>query len=101
MLVPLSWLLDYAALAEPVDADEVARRLTAIGLEVESIERVGHDITGVVVGRVLEIEELAEFKKAIRYCRVTSGGPDAGPEAERRVICGAANFVVGDLVPLA
>ncbi len=95
MLVPLSWLLSYAALPEPVDAGEVARRLTAIGLEVESVERVGHDISGVVVARVLEIEDLTGHKKPIRYCAVTTG------TTERSVICGAVNFAVGDLVPLA
>ena len=33
MLVPLSWLLEYAPLPEPADPIEVARRLTAVGLE--------------------------------------------------------------------
>ena len=73
MRVPLSWLLEYAAIGsggvdgadvDSVDADEVARRLTACGLEVESVERVGHDITGVVVAEVLEVEELTGFKQA-------------------------------------
>jgi phenylalanyl-tRNA synthetase beta chain len=97
MLVPLSWLLEYAALPEPVDAREVARRLTAIGLEIEGIEQVGHDISSVVVAEVLEIEELTGHKKPIRYCRVGTGGSDG----ERWVICGAVNFTAGDRVPLA
>jgi len=110
MLVPLSWLLTYTALPEPIDVGEVARRLTEIGLEIEAIEQVGHDISSVVVARVLEIEELTGHKKPIRYCRVTTGGVITGgvttggssaPEAERWVICGAVNFTVGDLVPLA
>jgi len=108
MLIPLSWLLEYAPLPEPVDVGDVARRLTGIGLEIEAIEQVGHDISGVVVARLLEIEELTGHKKPIRYCRVTSGD-DAGdtgesppPDtAERWVICGAVNFNVGDMVPLA
>ncbi len=100
MLVPLSWLLEYAALPEPVDAGEVARRLTAIGLEIEGMEQVGDDISSVVVARVLEIEELTGHRKPIRYCRVTTS-ETSGPEAERWVICGAVNFTVGDLVPLA
>jgi phenylalanyl-tRNA synthetase beta chain len=103
MLVPLSWLLEYATLPEPVDVGEVARRLTAIGLEIEGIEQVGHDISSVVVARVLEIEELTGQKKPIRYCRVTtaaSGASTAG-DGERSVICGAVNFSVGDKVPLA
>ena len=122
MLVPLSWLLTCAPLPEPVDVGEVARRLTGIGLEIEAIEQVGHDISEVVVARVLEIEELTGHKKPIRYCRVTTGDPAAGGSGgsssragaaggsggsssragtERQVICGAVNFAVGDLVPLA
>jgi hypothetical protein len=70
MRVPLSWLREYAPVPEPVDAADVARRLTAAGLEVETVEQVGHDIRGVVIGQVLTVEELTEFKKPIRYCRV-------------------------------
>ncbi|HEY3905055.1 MAG TPA: phenylalanine--tRNA ligase subunit beta [Streptosporangiaceae bacterium] len=98
MLVPLSWLLEYAPLPEPVDPIEVARRLTAVGLEIEGLEHVGQDLAGVVVARVLEIEDLTEFKKPIRYCKVTTG---ACADDERYVICGATNFSVGDLVALA
>ena len=90
MLVPLSWLREYAPLADSVAAAEVARRLTAAGLEVESVEAVGQDVQGVVVGQVLDIEELTGFKKPIRYCRVTTG------DQTREVICGAGNFAVGD-----
>ena len=80
MRVPLSWLREYVPLAEPVDTAEVSRRLTAAGLEVESVESAGHDIRGVVVAQVLAIEELAGLKKPIRYCRVAvSEGQLAGP----------------------
>src|SRR6266571_667282 len=106
MRVPLSWLLEFAAL-EPAGgqagrgrpdavAAEVARRLTAAGLEVESVEPVGHDISGVVVGQVRHTEELSGHRKPIRYCRVSVGGG-----TEQQVICGAVNFSAGDLVPLA
>lgn len=97
MRIPLSWLLEYVELPEPVDVGQVARTLTSIGLEIEGIEQVGHDIENVVIAEVLEIEELTGFKKPIRYCRVTTGGPDA----ERQVICGAVNFAVSDRVALA
>jgi phenylalanyl-tRNA synthetase beta chain len=95
MRVPLSWLREYAPLADSVPAAEVGRALTAAGLEVETVEAVGHDISGVVVGQVLEIEELTGFKKPIRYCRVSTG------DQTREVICGAVNFAVGDKVPFA
>jgi phenylalanyl-tRNA synthetase beta chain len=103
MRVALSWLREYAQLPEPVDATEVARRLTGAGLEVEALEPVGHDIRGVVVAQVLSIEELAGLKKPIRYCRVAvSEAQLDGPADEASgVICGAANFKVGDRVALA
>ncbi len=95
MRVPLSWLLEYASIEEPADPAEVARRLTAAGLEVEATVPVGQDIDGVIVAEVAAIEELAEFRKPIRYCRVNTGS------GEQHVICGAVNFAVGDRVPLA
>jgi phenylalanyl-tRNA synthetase beta chain len=100
MRLPLSWLLEYAPIdLSPEDeagVAEMSRRLTACGLEIEWLEPVGQDISGVVVGQVLGIEELTGFNKPIRYCEVT-----AGDGQERHVICGAQNFVVGDRVPLA
>jgi phenylalanyl-tRNA synthetase beta chain len=101
MRVPLSWLREYAPIPEPADPADIARRLTAAGLEVESHEPVG-DIDGLVVAQVQAIEELAEFKKPIRYCRVATSGADlaADPESLRGVICGATNFAVGDRVVL-
>jgi len=96
MRVPLSWLAQYAALGEELpDPADVARRLTAAGLEVETFESAGHDIRGVVIAEVTGIEELTGFRKPIRYCQVSDGGQT------REVICGAANFAVGDRVAFA
>jgi phenylalanyl-tRNA synthetase beta chain len=100
MRLPLSWLLEYAAIElSPDDAEgvaEMARRLTACGLEVESVESVGHDISGVVVAEVLDVEELTGFNKPIRYCQVSTADGQ-----ERHVVCGARNFAAGDRVALA
>jgi phenylalanyl-tRNA synthetase beta chain len=96
MKLPVSWLRDYAALDPSITADEMGRRLTAVGLEVESAEPVGRDIRGVVVAQVLKVEDLTEYRKPVRYCRVTTG-----PGQESGVICGASNFVAGDKVALA
>ena len=45
----------------------------------------------------MTIEELAEFKKPIRFVevRVADDGPLRG------IVCGATNFAVGDRVPVA
>ncbi|HEX6449075.1 MAG TPA: phenylalanine--tRNA ligase subunit beta [Trebonia sp.] len=103
MRVPISWLREYAPVPEGTDAADIAARLTAAGLEVESVELVGHDVRGVVTGVVLAIEELTEFKKPIRYCRVADSQEMAhGPaEAAHSVICGATNFKVGDRIAFA
>lgn len=103
MRVPLSWLREYAPVPSDVDAADVARRLTAAGLEVESVETVGHDVTGVVTGQVLTIEELTGFKKPIRYCRVadSSAMAEGDPEKAHGVICGATNFKAGDKIAFA
>jgi phenylalanyl-tRNA synthetase beta chain len=103
MRVPISWLRAYAPVPEPVDAAEAGRRLTAAGLEVEAVEQVGHDVRGVVVGQVLTVEDLAEFKKPIRYCRVAVSEAElsADPADVRGVICGATNFAAGDRIVFA
>jgi len=95
MRVPLSWLREWAALPD-LPAREVASRLIAAGLEVESVTQTGHEIRGVTVGEVLVIEELSGFKKPIRYCQVATGEPEP-----HGIICGAVNFAVGDRVPVA
>jgi len=103
MRVPISWLRMFAPIPEPVDALEVGRRLTAAGLEVEAIEQVGHDIRGVVVGQVLTVTELTEFKKPIRYCRVAVSEAElaGAPDSAAGVICGATNFAPGDRIAYA
>ncbi|MBB0229547.1 phenylalanine--tRNA ligase subunit beta [Streptomyces calidiresistens] len=102
MRAPLSWLREYVDLPAGTTGREVAAKLIAAGLEVETVERVGADLTGpLVVGRVLGIEELTEFKKPIRYCSVDVGPAGAESGEPQRIICGARNFVVGDLVVVA
>jgi len=103
MRVPISWLREYAPIPLPVDAQEVGRRLTAAGLEVEAVEQVGHDVHGVIVAQVLIIEELTGFKKPIRYCRVAISDAEltADPATVTGVICGATNFRAGDRVAFA
>src|SRR3954447_4362951 len=94
MRVPLSWLRAHVDVGD-VAVHEIARRLTAAGLKVERVDAVGGDIDNVVIARVLDVEELTEFKKPIRWVTLTDGSD------ERQVICGAANFVAGDVVAYA
>ncbi len=93
MRVPLSWLRDFA----PIEADpaDVGETLDDLGLVVEDIERVGEGLEGVVVARVLAIDPIPRADQ-IRQVTV-----DAGDGRSLEVVCGASNFSVGDLVPLA
>ncbi|HEV2811358.1 MAG TPA: phenylalanine--tRNA ligase subunit beta [Acidimicrobiales bacterium] len=93
MRVPLSWLTDFVALDLPVE--EVVATLDDLGLAVESVTSVGEGLNGVVVARVLEISPIAGADR-IRAVTVDAGGPEPVP-----VVCGAWNFTVDDLVPLA
>ncbi|HVT65205.1 MAG TPA: phenylalanine--tRNA ligase subunit beta [Mycobacteriales bacterium] len=94
MRAPVSWLREYVDLPD-VTSHELAERLTAAGLQVERVDRIGEGIQGVVVAKVQEIEELEGFKKPIRWVTLTDGATD------RQVICGATNFAVGDVVAYA
>jgi len=99
MRVPLEWLRDLVSLPPDVDGREVADRLIAAGLEVEAVESVGAGVSGpLIVGRVLSIDELADFKKPIRWCQVDIGEAHGGV---RGIVCGARNFSSGDLVVVA
>ena len=116
MRVPVRWLTEYVDGAQDLSPAAIGDALVRVGLEVEEIHELG-DVTGpLVVGRVVEIEELTEFKKPIRYCLVevaeaedididgpvqsTEDAVGADPRV-RGIVCGATNFVEGDLVVVA
>ncbi len=98
MRVVHSWLRELVpGLPDP---HACADALTDAGLKVESVEQLGIGeaaIDGVVVGEAVTIEELTEFKKPIRFVEVRV----SDDSALRGIVCGATNFVVGDLVPVA
>jgi phenylalanyl-tRNA synthetase beta chain len=92
MLISLKWLAEYVDLPP---AEELARRLTAVGLEVEAVERVGAELEGVVAARIVAAEKHPSADR-LSLTRV-----DAGTGEPLQVICGASNWKVGDVVPLA
>jgi phenylalanyl-tRNA synthetase beta chain len=99
MRVPYSWLRDTVRAGAPgwdMAVSDLEETLIRIGHEVEEIIPVGPVTGPLTVGRVAEIEELTEFKKPIRACKVDVGEPEP-----RDIVCGASNFAVGDLVVVA
>ncbi|HLM04410.1 MAG TPA: phenylalanine--tRNA ligase subunit beta [Blastococcus sp.] len=96
MRVPIGWLAEYVDVPAGTSVEDLDTAFVRLGLEVEEIHR-GEQVSGpLVVGRVLDIEELTGFKKPIRYCRV-----DVGEGEPRGIVCGARNFAVGDTVVVA
>jgi phenylalanyl-tRNA synthetase beta chain len=97
MRAPLSWIKEFVDIPATITADQISDGLIRVGFEVEEIITQGADLTGPLkFGKVLSIEEITEFKKPIRYV-----GLDCGETETRYVICGATNFVVGDIVCVA
>ena len=94
MKVSLRWLRDLLP-GLSGDADEVSGRLTGLGLEVESITRIGAGLEPVVVASVVSIEP-HPTKSGLRLVTVDRGG------TTQKVVCGAPNVPdPGGLVVLA
>ena len=99
MRLPYSWLREVVQAGAPgwdVGPHDLEQALIRVGHEVEDIITLGPVTGPLKVGRVSAIEELTEFKKPIRACKV-----DVGEEQDRDIVCGATNFAVGDLVVVA
>ncbi|GAB3449965.1 phenylalanine--tRNA ligase subunit beta [Actinophytocola sediminis] len=113
MRVPVSWLTEHLETDEKYTAEQLADAFIRVGLEVEEVTPLGPVTGPVIVGRVAEIEELTGHRKPIRYCRVevyeadeyadmvADGADGADEPRERGIVCGATNFVEGDLVVVA
>jgi len=92
MRVPLRWLAEWVDLPpEP----ELLARLTQGGLEVEGVERVGPDLSGVRVGHVVTREKHPNADR-LSLCRV-----DLGDGEPVDIVCGAPNVAAGQKVAVA
>ncbi|MBV9847607.1 MAG: phenylalanine--tRNA ligase subunit beta [Kutzneria sp.] len=96
MRIPVSWLTENLTFPEPRSPEEIAEALTGVGHQVGEVRRIGPVSGPVVVGLVVEVEELTGFKKPIRYCKV-----EVDEDRVQPIVCGATNFTEGDLVVVA
>ena len=100
MRVPLSWLREYVDLPAEVYRPRARRAADPVGLEVETVHESGAGLTGpLVVGQVLEIEELTGVQEADPL--LPGPGRPGARQDVRGIVCGARNFAVGDLVVVA
>src|SRR5229473_2881597 len=93
MKLPLSWLNEFVTVE--VELEELCRRLTVAGLEVENIESIGPSFTDVFVAKVVAVERHPNADR-LNLCEV-----DAGPAGRFRVVCGAPNARAGMTAALA
>ena len=94
MYVPLSWLREFVDLE--MTPEQLAARLTLLGMEVKGIERRGDDWQSVVVGELLEVAPHPNADRlSLTRVRVDGAGTDLS------IICGATNIAAGQRVPVA
>src|ERR1700753_4015897 len=92
MKFTLSWLKEH--LNTDVDAATIAEKLTAIGLEVESVIDPGAALKDFIVGEVVTAEKHPNADK-LRLCSVSAG------KDTLQIVCGAPNARAGVQVVLA
>lgn len=92
MKIPLSWLKEFINIEKT--PEQLSRILTLAGLEVDAIERAEPSFSGIVVGRVLEVEKHPDADKLV-VAKVTDG------KETFQVVCGAPNCRPGIKVAFA
>ena len=93
MLVSIEWLKKYVDF--DITPEELADKLTHVGLEVESVIHLGAGISGVLTGKVTAIERNPKSDH-LWVCQM-----DYGSGEIVQIETGAQNVKLGDMVPVA
>ena len=93
MKISLNWLLEFVDLPTR-DPEKLKDALYSLGHEVEGVQELSADWTGVTIAEVLTVEPHPGADK-VRLCTVTTGGDPI------EVVCGAWNFEAGAVVAFA
>ncbi len=94
MRVPLSWLREFVDIE--LTPEQLAERLTLLGMEVKTIERWGADWEQVVTGELLTVDKHPRADR-LSLTTVTLGD---GTEP-LSIVCGATNIAPGQRIPVA
>lgn len=86
------WLREWVK--PEIDTDALVAQITMAGLEVDGVESVAGDFTGVVIGHVQSVQPHPDADK-LNVCQVSDGAETF------QVVCGAANVRPGVKVPFA
>jgi phenylalanyl-tRNA synthetase beta chain len=96
MTISYNWLSEY--LPVTIEPERLSKILTAIGLEVESLEAyesIKGGLAGLVIGEVLTCEKHPDADK-LSVTTVNTGGAEP-----LQIVCGAANVAAGQKVVVA
>jgi len=93
MLFSVNWLKKWVDFDLPID--ELSGKLTASGLEVDTVEPVAAPFSGVVVATIKTCGPHPDADK-LKVCSIDFGGPEPV-----QVVCGAPNARAGIRIPLA
>ena len=88
-----SWLREW--INPEISSEMLADQLTMAGLEVDDVEKVAGDFTGVVIGKVVECKQHPNADK-LRVTKV-----DIGKDKLLNIVCGAPNCRQGLMVACA
>ena len=93
MKILKSWLNDWIDV-ENIDSDDISEALESLGFEIESKTEKYPNYKNIIVGKVIEIYDHPNADK-VRVTKV-----DVGSKTYE-IVCGAWNFEVGAIVPVA
>jgi len=86
------WLRGWVS--PDISTEELGHQLTMAGHEIDAIEPVAGEFSGVVVAQIISVEQHPDADK-LRVCEVNAGGETV------QIVCGAPNARAGLKAPLA
>ncbi|RLA51861.1 MAG: phenylalanine--tRNA ligase subunit beta [Gammaproteobacteria bacterium] len=92
MNISEQWLREWVS--PELTTQELAQQITMAGLEVDAIDPVAGDFSGVVVAQIVSAEQHPDADK-LRVCQVNTGSETV------QIVCGAPNARAGLKAPLA
>lgn len=93
MQVSEAWLRELVN--PPVSTEQLVEQLTMAGLEVDALQPVAAEFSGVVMGEVLSTEQHPNADK-LKVCQV-----NVGQAEPLQIVCGASNVRPGLKIPAA
>ncbi len=94
MYISLNWLKQYVDIPKTVSPEELGLKLTMSTVEIDDIKKLGENMAGIVVGKVLKVSPHPNADK-LRLAVVDDG------KEKVNVVCGGENLKEGMLVPFA